>query len=117
MTEPVVDLRDVSGGAGAVCRGLLDLLPDWFEIPEAVDDYVRVADTHPSVIVSVGGVDIGITTVKLHSAYAAEVYLMAVNPTYRRRGVGRAMLGHLERDLASARDGVPPGQDVEPGAP
>jgi GNAT superfamily N-acetyltransferase len=101
MTELVVDLRDVSGGAGAVCRRLLDLLPAWFGIPEAVDDYVRSADTHPSIIASVGDVDIGITTVKLHSAYAAEVHLMAVDPTYRRRGVGRAMLRHLERDLAS----------------
>jgi len=101
MTEQPVVLRDVSGGAGAVCRRLLDLLPAWFEIPDAVDAYVRAADTEPSIIASAGDVDIGITTVKLHSAYAAEVHLMAVDPTYRRRGVGRAMLRHLERDLAS----------------
>lgn len=99
--DVAVSLRDVPGGAANVCRVLLDQLPDWFGIPEAVDTYVRAAATHPSVIASAGDTDIGITTVKHHSDYAAEVYLMAVHPAYHRQGIGRAMLKHLEHHLAS----------------
>ena len=43
----------------------------------------------------------GITTIKKHGEFAAEVYVLAVKPAYHRRGIGRAMLQHLERDLAA----------------
>ena len=102
MTRSVVNLRDVAGGAGAICRTILDLLPSWFGIPEANEDYIETANTHPSVIASVDGDDVGITTVKQHSPYAAEVYLMAVKPAHHRHGVGTAMLRHLEAGLAVA---------------
>jgi GNAT superfamily N-acetyltransferase len=97
-----MELRDVEGGAGAICRAILDLLPSWFGIPEANDRYVATAETHPSVIASVDGDDVGITVVKQHSPYAAEVYLMAVKPSHHRSGVGTAMLRHLEAGLAAS---------------
>jgi GNAT superfamily N-acetyltransferase len=101
VAQTAIGLRDVEGDAGDVCRTILDLLPSWFGIPEANDAYVETAGTHPSVIASVGGDDVGITTVKLHSAYAAEVYLMAVKPNFHRAGIGTAMLRHLEDRLAA----------------
>jgi len=52
------------------------------------------------VIASVDGDAVGITTVKQHSPYAAEVYLTAVKPAHHRAGVGTAMLRHLEVRLA-----------------
>ncbi len=102
MVGSTVELRDVAGGAGEICRVLLDLLPDWFGIDEANENYVRVANTHPSVIATLDGEDVGITTVKHHSRYAAEVYLMAVEPSHHRAGIGTAMLRHLEANLAAA---------------
>ena len=98
----VVELRDVDGGAGQICSAILALLPSWFGIPEANQDYAETADTHPSVIASVGGDDVGITTIKHHSPYAAEVYLMAVKPDHHRHGVGTAMLRHVELRLAQS---------------
>ena len=95
-------LRDVDGGGGPTCALLLDQLPTWFGIPEANAAYVAAADTHPSVIASVDGVDVGITTVTHHSPYAAEVHLMAVAPAHHRHGIGTAMLRHLEGRLADA---------------
>jgi ribosomal protein S18 acetylase RimI-like enzyme len=102
VTRSVVTLRDVNAGAGEICRAILNLLPSWFGIPEANEDYIETANTHPSVIASVHGDDVGITTIKQHSPYAAEVYLMAVKPAHHRRGVGTAMLRHLEARLAAA---------------
>ena len=98
----VVQLRDVDGGASEICSAILDSLPSWFGIPEANQDYAETADTHPSVIASVDGDDVGITTIKHHSPYAAEVYLMAVKPAHHRHGVGTAMLRHLEGSLAAS---------------
>ena len=95
-------IRDLVGGAGASCREILALLPDWFGIEEANETYVRMADTEPGVVVAHDDTDVGITTVVQHSAYAAEIYLMAVAPAHHRRGVGSAMLRHVEANLARA---------------
>jgi GNAT superfamily N-acetyltransferase len=100
----VIELRDVDGGAGATCRSILDQLPTWFGIPDSNDDYVTTAQTHPGVIATVDGLDVGITTIWRHFDHAAEVYLMAVAPTHHRSGLGRTMLRHVERRLRD--DGV-----------
>jgi len=98
--EASVALRDVTGGEGRACAEILALLPTWFGIPESNQDYVATAETHPGVIATVGGDDVGITTVKRHSPYAAEVYLMAVKPAYHRHGIGWQMLRRVEQRLA-----------------
>ena len=99
-----VVLRDVSGGAGSACAAILRLLPTWFGIAESNQDYIDTADTHPGVVARVGDDDVGITTVKHHSPYAAEISLMAIKPAYHRQGIGRHMLRHVEARLAT--DGV-----------
>jgi GNAT superfamily N-acetyltransferase len=99
MDESVV-LREVTGGAGAVCGEILRLLPTWFGIPEANRSYVDAAQTHPSVIAAVDEDDVAIAIVKHHSSYAAEIYLMAVKPAYHRRGIGRLLLRHIEKRLS-----------------
>jgi GNAT superfamily N-acetyltransferase len=103
MSEDVV-LRAVDGGGGAVCADILRQLPTWFGIAESNQDYIETADTHPGVIASVGGAAVGITTVKHHSPYAAEIYLMAVTPAFHRHGIGQLMLRLVEEHLAG--DGV-----------
>ncbi len=98
--ESVV-LREVTGGAGRTCAEILSLLPTWFGIPSSNEDYIATADTHPGVIAMVGDDDVGITTVKHHSPYAAEVYLMAVKPAYHRHGIGVQMVRLVEERLAA----------------
>ena len=97
-------LRDLTTGAGPVCRDILAALPTWFGIPASVEDYVAAADRNPTVVGSCGDTDVGLATVLRHSEYAAEVYVMGVLPEYHHRGVGRAMLGHAEAALAA--DGI-----------
>jgi GNAT superfamily N-acetyltransferase len=95
-----VELREVTGGADRTCAEILALLPTWFGIPASNQDYIDTAETHPGVIATVDGEDVGITTVKRHSPYAAEVYLMAVKPSHHRQGIGGQMLRRVEERLA-----------------
>jgi GNAT superfamily N-acetyltransferase len=101
MTGSAVVLRDVMAPREGLA-GAIELLPTWFGIPEAHENDVGTANTHPSVIASIDGDEVGITTVQDHSRYAAELFLMTVQPSDHRRGVGTAMLRHLEAELATA---------------
>jgi ribosomal protein S18 acetylase RimI-like enzyme len=101
MTGPV-RLRDQATGSGATCREILATLPTWFGIEQANENYVAVAERSPAIVASIDGHDVGILVLVHHSAYASEVYLMAVRPGHHRRGIGRALLLHAETSLARA---------------
>ena len=96
MTGTAVRIRAQTAGSGPICRRILDTLPTWFGIPASVDHYVEIADHSPTLIASLGDVDVGGLTVVTHNPYSAEIYVMAVRPEYHRHGIGRAMLRHAE---------------------
>ena len=91
-----------SGGSGELCRSILEALPEWFGIAEAVDDYVALAERSPTIVAALNGDDVGFLTLVQHNPFSAEVAAMGVLPTLHRRGIGRMMLAHAERGLASA---------------
>jgi GNAT superfamily N-acetyltransferase len=93
-----------TSGSGALCRELLDELPDWFGIPEAVDEYVVKAERATAVVAIADTREVGLLTLIRHTAYAAEIDVTAVKPDHHRRGIGRAMVDRAEHLLA--RDGV-----------
>jgi ribosomal protein S18 acetylase RimI-like enzyme len=89
-----------TSGSGAFCRQLLDELPDWFGIPEAVDEYVVKAERATAVVPIANGLEVGLLTLVRHTEFAAEIDVIAVKPDYHRRGVGRGMVDRAERLLA-----------------
>ena len=93
-----------TSGCGALCRRLVEELPDWFGIPEAVDELVDKADRAMAVVAIVGGLEVGLLTLIRHTEFAAEIEVMAVAPAHHRQGIGRAMLDRAERSMA--QDGV-----------
>ena len=99
-TDAEVALRPT--GSGAVCRDVLATLPTWFGFPEVNEEYVRTADTTPTVVASLDGADVGLLTIVTHTAYAAEVHLMAVRPELHRSGIGRRMLEVAEDHLVAS---------------
>lgn len=76
----------------ALCRRVLDALPDWFGIPEAVEQYVRDVAALP--VLAVG--DAGILALKVHTDTAAEIYVMGVMPEHHGRGIGTALVEEAE---------------------
>jgi ribosomal protein S18 acetylase RimI-like enzyme len=78
---------------GAICREVLESLPEWFGIPASVENYVAAAEAMPMLACfdSAGEVA-GFVSVKTHTAFAAEVYVMGVKRPWHRRGLGRALI-------------------------
>jgi GNAT superfamily N-acetyltransferase len=83
-------------GAGAICRSILDQLPEWFGIPQSNADYARVADEGPAWLAVDNGEAVGVMVLKPHFATTVEIYVLAVVPARHRAGVGRALIARAE---------------------
>jgi XTP/dITP diphosphohydrolase len=87
-----------------VCRDVLDSLPDWFDIPEAVDRFCREVRSLRMWVVKSGNDIAGFATVQRHFPATAELHLIAVRPEHHRAGIGTQLLGAIEaylRDTAT----------------
>lgn len=97
-----------------VVDALLRTVPEWFGIEESNAGYVEAARHLPTYLARprfpdrlAAGADaspVGVLLVSRHFPGAAEIHLMVVARSQHRRGVGRALVGAVERDLAA--DGV-----------
>jgi ribosomal protein S18 acetylase RimI-like enzyme len=88
-----------SAELGGVTARLLDRLPTWFGIPESNAEYVRLAtEVLPGYVAGDG---VGVLWGRRHFPESAEIHLMAVDPAWHRRGVGRALVDALVADLVA----------------
>jgi GNAT superfamily N-acetyltransferase len=87
-----------------ICRSVLEALPDWFGIPEAIDQFCRdardlrmwVARTKDKT-----GNDevVGLVTLLQHFPVTAELHLIAIRAQYHRKGLGHKLLTAAETHL------------------
>lgn len=84
---------------------LLRSLPAWFGIEASNEAYVASARELPTYLARPAGDQaarpVGVLLAQRHFADAAEIHLMAVEPSLHRAGAGRALVTALETDLAS----------------
>jgi ribosomal protein S18 acetylase RimI-like enzyme len=85
-----------------VVGSLLEELPEWFGIEEAITEYVTRSAELPTYVATLEGDPVGVLVVEHHNDRSAEMYVLAVSPRVHRRGVGRALVEAAERDLACA---------------
>lgn len=85
-----------------VVEDLLRGLPEWFGIEEAVTDYVTRSAALPTYTASLDGGPVGVLVLEQHSDAVAEMYVLAVDRSAHRRGIGRALVAAAEADLARA---------------
>ena len=82
----------------AFCRQVLEALPDWFGVPEAITDYASAAKTQDMFVVP----EKGFLTLKFHTETAVELAVMGVLPAYHGQGVGKALIAaataHLQKN-------------------
>jgi GNAT superfamily N-acetyltransferase len=89
-------LREITSGKGGVCRDILNDLPEWFGIPEAVEAYVRETERLPMFGFVSGGAVIGFLSVKPHGRFSAEANVLGVKRAWHRKGIGRRLFGYVE---------------------
>jgi ribosomal protein S18 acetylase RimI-like enzyme len=74
-------------------------LPQWFAQAESNRHYAEQAEKLEAWVARLDGQAAGLLLLKRHSAASAEIYWLGVDPGHHRRGVGRALIGALERRL------------------
>ena len=75
---------------------ILRALPDWFGIPEAVDQYRRDGRDLPCYTARRDGKVVGFVSAKETSECALEMHVLGVLPEYHRRGAGRELVHACE---------------------
>lgn len=84
-------------------RRLLEMLPDWFGDPEAIDNYVAdaVNPSYWSIFAIVENQVVGVILVARHFPESAEIRLIAADPAHHRKGIGRALVEKVSAELQS----------------
>jgi GNAT superfamily N-acetyltransferase len=100
--ETTYAIEPATAEDGDACVAILRALPAWFGIEEAVQAYSVELREMETFVARHDGAVIGFLTLNEHNDVTAEIHLMAVDPGWHRRGVGRALVRHAE-DLARAR--------------
>ncbi|MBN2388124.1 MAG: GNAT family N-acetyltransferase [Anaerolineales bacterium] len=80
----------------SLCAPILRALPAWFGIEEAIVRYITEIDHLPTLLAYEAERVIGFLSLKQHTPYSAEIYVMGVLPEAQRRGIGRVLIDRAQ---------------------
>ncbi len=80
----------------SICDDILRSLPDWFGIETAILDYVEAVKELPMFAFKSGIMDVAFISLKLHTEFAAEIYVMGVKQEFHRMGKGSLLVDGAE---------------------
>jgi N-acetylglutamate synthase-like GNAT family acetyltransferase len=92
-------------GKSQDCTAIIRSLSDWFGIEEAIVHYSNTIDQLPTWLASEAGHVIGFVSIKGHTVYSAEVYVMGILQEAHHQGIGRRLIEQSQEWLK--------GQNVE----
>lgn len=75
-----------------ICRSILSELPDWFGVPEAIEDYASNVRALDFVTIRLFGFVVGFVAMKKHFEDMGEIYVMGIYRNFHRMGLGRALV-------------------------
>ena len=76
----------------AICNNILRALPDWFGIEESIVNYVAGVKDKPFYGIFDGDRAVGFVSIRVHSQYTAEIYVMGILEGYHRQGLGKKIV-------------------------
>lgn len=82
-----------------VCVPVLRSLPDWFGIEAAIVHYAAEIDHLPTWLACTAGRVIGFVSVKQHTPFSAEIYVMGILPEMHRQGSGCTLINRAQEWL------------------
>jgi GNAT superfamily N-acetyltransferase len=98
-------------------RRLLEALPDWFGDRDSLEQYVRAAAGLPTYSARAGDTVVGLLLLRRHFEQSSEIHLIAVDPDWHRRGVGRALVALVEAELAGTGPHLLQVKTIGPSSP
>ena len=78
---------------------ILRALPEWFGQEESTLQYIKDADTMPTMLAKDGEEVIGFITLHYHFPETVEMHCLGILPAYHRKGIGRQLVGSVESHL------------------
>ena len=86
------DIVEIEDARDRVCRVILDALPDWFGIPEAVDNYVLDAATMTMLACHRDGQNVGMVVLNRTTDATLDIHIIGVLTPYHGQGIGTALV-------------------------
>lgn len=86
-----------------IARLILEALPDWFEVTETREIYIRESADCPFFTVFDGEKPVGFLCLKETGKDTVELHVMGVLKEYHRKGIGRELFGKAKE--AAVREG------------
>jgi ribosomal protein S18 acetylase RimI-like enzyme len=99
-----ITVKRAGDDASVACTPILRSVPEWFGIESSTLQYIEETASLPTWIAfdeSNPSAALGFLTLKTHSPHAAEIHCIAVHKSHHGRGVGTALLHHVESHLRS----------------
>ena len=83
-------------------RAVLKQLPEWFGLPDALEDYVQKSREMKTVGCYFKNYMVGFLSLKKTSPKAMEVYVMGILPQLHRMGIGTRLMRMAEQEAEKA---------------
>jgi len=80
----------------ALCAPILRSLSAWFGLEEAIVNYSSEIDQLPTLLAYEDEGIIGFLSLKQHTPYSAEIYVMGILPEAHRKGIGRGLVDQAQ---------------------
>ena len=91
MEYKIIEIKDADLKE-SYTKNILKRLPEWFGIPEAIEEYVNTVSSFYYLAAFDKGVCIGFISGIVHYGRTGEIYVCGVIPEYQNRGVGKALV-------------------------
>lgn len=88
MVKPIFDGNEKK----KIARQVLEGLTDWFGIPEAREEYIRLSEEQPFFAAYAGEEPVGFLYLKETGRETVELYVMGILREHQRRGYGRELI-------------------------
>jgi ribosomal protein S18 acetylase RimI-like enzyme len=87
-----MEIVEIQSNKGFICDAILRSLPQWFGIEEHIKGYVSKVVELPMFGCLIEKDVVGFLSLKPHTEFAAEIYVLGVRPDWHRRGIGRRLV-------------------------
>ncbi len=78
---------------------ILESLPEWFGIPEAVDSYVEEVRNMTTWVACIDDQECGFISINQPNEFTAEIHVMGILKEFHRKGIGLALIKTAQQHL------------------